>query len=368
MSNTTTLTTVDSTPIERQSGNRVQPTLPVVVNDQLVRMSENGNTHYTKGVVLSEHIKQYSDEYNDGRDEYEQLVDSLLEEQGVTLVEETLFRDVELSDFGDMSDMNTAVFLVETLDEQLPQRGKSQLFIEAVEYYLKTPFRDRLHRINVKREILDYKRGEIEQEELSELATEWIDVEFVPETDDSQEDSDSEESTYRYETLEEYRESADQVKETAQARIQYLQEYIDLYAEVNSHTDEGYPKEQDHTAQIALNIFECSNPSAERYAEGVQIRTEKIEQEKEEAWTDSDHVQKAIDEAVESGEKTRWNFVEPEKMAERIDEFAVDGVYMVRETVEYKTDTKTKWKLVYDPDSEDVGTVVEEHTDATLSF
>lgn len=338
------------------------------MNDILVEIAEDGNNHFTKGVCATELIRMYSDEYNDGRDQHETDVNHQLSEEGVDLTEEVLHRDVELSEFGDTRDVQTALFFTESFNSQLPQRGKSQLITDAVEYYIKTPFVDRQHRIRVKREILRYERGEVEAEELSELAMEWIDVDPVQETEVSQEDSGSEESAYRYETLEEYRESADQVKETAQARIQYLQEYIDLYAEVNSYTDEGYPKKQDHTVQIALNIYECSNPSAERYAEGVQIRTEKIEQEKEEAWTDSDHVQKAIDEAVENGEKTRWNFVEAEKMAERIDEFAVDGVYMVRETVEYKTDTKTEWKLVYDPKSEDVGTVVEEHTDATLSF
>ena len=352
--------TINSTVIKAHAGKKVQPTIPRAANDILVTAGEDQNKHMTKGVYANEFIKMAKDEYSDVVDEYEEEIDKQLSEEGIDLVEEVLHTDDELSDYGDTRDVQTGIYFPETFVEQMPARGKSQLITEAVEYYIKTPFLDRQHRIRVKREILQYERGEIEQEELSELAAEWIDVEFVPDSEDSQEDSDSEETeqTFRYDFPFEYEDHADDVKETQKQRISYLQEYIDCIADLYGYTDEDYPDNPEELIKTAERLFECSEASAKKYAAGVKVPVDEIHEEQKAQYTESEEFWDLVEDTKKWDSKTLhpsdFNY---ELLLENVSELEKHDIYLEHYLKDGYAD---RYKAVHDPDADDLhGSVVD---------
>lgn len=317
-----------------EKGDKVYVTLSEAENEFLKSLTDEKIRHSTKGTMAYEVLAMYIDPIVDSIDELEQRVDQDLEEAGIEF-SETFSTTSELDeDSGERK--QRVLWLPSSFTDELDdiEGHLSSILGDALDKYSRSEYDDRKDRIEAKKALLE-RHGE-------------------GETNTTEEDEEDEDSNFRYSFVYDYEEDADSVKQTPAARVEYFQEYLDLIGEDYGYQDPLYPADQEEAKELAEDLFTCSEPSAEKYAERVTIREEKVQEDREQAEKDafisSDMYQKKVEEAKEDGYTQITS--DGEKFQQIQDQLTTEGIYIL---VTNELGLEKVMGLVHDPESDYLG-------------
>lgn len=157
---------------------KTKPAIRSGVSFLISEWREYSIKHGTKGTFVYEVLQMHLDNEFDHIDEYESMVDSQLHAENVYLSEE-IPHTVDVEEVirqydSDSETVRMKIWLPASFKDELPQRGLGHLIEEALEDYLRSSFKDRLHRIRVKKVILEA----VQNDEAPEhpIAEKWMDV------------------------------------------------------------------------------------------------------------------------------------------------------------------------------------------------
>lgn len=308
-------------------GDKVHVTLSEAENEYLKSLTNDNVRHSTKGIKASELVAMYTDPIYDPIDKLEARVDQELEEAGIEWEEDFS----EESEIGDTTEdrKQRVMFLPPQVKSTLDDLDgyNSTILGECLNKYSRSEYDDRAERIEAKESLLESGESETTQEE-----------------------------KFRYEEVCLYPRHADEVKQTPAARSDYLQEYLDFMGENLGYTADFYPKTRDELIDLVLEFYGCSEPSAETYADRVSLRLHRVEQEKEDQYTESDEFRELVEDTKKWDSKTLYpadyNY---EMLLSNLSELEKHNIYLLH----YKQNWEDRYEAVHDPESDDVGSVVE---------
>lgn len=256
-------------------------TLSEQENEYLKELTEDGVRHSTKGTVAYEILCMYTELTADKFDEMEEMADEQLQKAGIEFEEEF---DEEYRFEDDESEREQRVmFLPPAFKSQLDDLDGylSTILSDCLDKYSRSEYDDRAERIDAKREVL----------------TEGISVSQTnPEA--SEEPEEEEETEYTHEHLGDYEYHAEEVKQTTQARVDYLQEYIDRLGE---EAPTKYPVSREEVFNLAKNFYFCVDETAENYADLVDLDQSVVDMKEGREWIEDDYVQFNIESTLEKG-------------------------------------------------------------------
>jgi hypothetical protein len=268
-----------------EKGDRIDVTLSEQENEYLKELTLDDVRHSTKGTVAYEILCMYTELNPDKVGELEEAVDEQLSDAGIEFEEE--FAEESRFDGDDTNRKQRVMWLPPSFKLQLDGLNGhlSTILSECLDKYSRSRFDDRSDRIEAKQALL-----------------EDVEVEVTEETVEQAEEPVEGGDEYRFDSPEEYEDRASDVTQTTEARVSYLQEYLDVVARECGYTSDRYPETHDELVPVAEELFTCSEPSAEKYANGVQIRQDEILQEKTDAYRDSDEWAELSERVQEEGQ------------------------------------------------------------------
>lgn len=234
------------------------------------------NKKYTRGVVLYELLKfaDTDDQYEDDViDHYESDLDNKLNNKINNIVysiNNVLTTDTIVVDMDGGKQVN--IWLPVNIVDDLSHRYSNDIG-EAIKYYKVRPFRDREHRVNVKRDILEYINNIKSKSEMDDVAVDIVNGEYdsnkVAEkiyTEDENEVWWKQMDT----TTTEMMERAEEVPKTKSKRVEFAKEYIlQMKLEIEKDLDEDDDKSRILNKELPTSyraveniIKDLWNPSA----------------------------------------------------------------------------------------------------------
>lgn len=282
---------IQKTILHGVEGVRKQPKL----NDELIsyiKEQEPENKKYTTGVVIYE-MMQLTDisDHKDLMDEHEECIDQQLKSEIKGIVDTiNKIESKKITHLSTDSNKQVSVWLPPCID--LGYNGSKKI-IDAVQQYNVTVYNDRQQRIQVKKDLLDYIQSDCEADIFNytsltrDIITDsdsvrnndvpdyldQIDMEWYEDTDVA--------PGYMYNQADDN----DLVKETKSARVKFLKVYYnkkieeareftnsDYWDEINTFEEameHNLPVDYNSTVKEIMNMFDCSRPSARKYADEV---------------------------------------------------------------------------------------------------
>lgn len=264
---------------------RKQPRMNSEIINRIDEITPN-NKKYTRGVVVYELLKfaDYEGKYeNDMIDDYENEIDNKLDNEIKNISYHITKVGEDAPDYDTSQNKQVSIWLPANIVYDLSGRGYSQDIIDSLIEYESKPYRDREHRVQVKKNILDYiKSDNPNRNEYDTVTNDIIDGKYKNNTVAGKLDDKDLVWWQQYDvTASDMARRAGEVKKTKSARINFLKEYLIQYRReakqwAREHNEDEskivndwLPNTKKEIIEMINKFWNVSQPTEEDYTEEI---------------------------------------------------------------------------------------------------